>query len=83
MLNKFQSSTCSFKILHKTGAPTKRKMEIRYRAVNAKVRKLEEGLSNTQSKLSACQKNIDEKQRTIYRLLDPNKKPCSSIIKDS
>ena len=73
MLDNLQKSTYVVKIPHKTGSPTKRKLEQEVEVANAKIRKLTDGLDKTTTHLARCTEDMHESQRKVDRLSAPNK----------
>ena len=74
LLNKWGKSVYTMKVQHKTGSPTKRKLETELKNESCKRRKLENELNNTGIELTKSKEESSELQRKLDRLSNPLKR---------
>ena len=73
LISNFEKTSYTLKVPHKTGSPTKRKIEREVETANAKVRKLEGGYNDVLFELDVCRNQLIESQRIVNKLSNPKK----------
>ena len=74
LVQKFENSTYAFKIPHKTGSPTKRKLAGDVQEGKTKIQKLECDLADAQNDLITYEDELREANRKLGRLSNPTKR---------
>lgn len=74
MIKKWEKSKYKCKIYHKTGSPTKRKLEDEVRNEQVRRKKLESDFDDVSKELRKCNEEKEELERKVERLSNPNKR---------
>ncbi|XP_038061942.1 uncharacterized protein LOC119732485 [Patiria miniata] len=74
LLRTFEKNVYTLKVPHKTGSPTKRKLEYQLESEKIKRRKVEESLATVSNDLVKCSQEKLEVERKFERYSDPKKR---------